>query len=362
VKVTEQPSLQTLNTLRVPARAALLLELETEEDVLALPAVDAARDIVLGGGSNILLVTDVPGTVILNRIRGIDVVSRDQGTVLVEIGAGENWHGVVCHALDHGWHGLENLSLIPGLAGAAPIQNIGAYGVELSSVLETVTAWDWQRAAWVVLSPEDCRLGYRDSLFKSVAPDRYLITSIRLRLALEFKPQLDYAGLTECLQSAGVTGIPDAREVSEAVIRLRRQKLPDPAVTANAGSFFKNPVVSLDRLACLRERDPALPAWKLPENEAKIPAAWLIERCGLKGLREGGAGVSDRHALVLVNHGSATGAELYSLAERVMNRVEERFGIRLEPEPRIYRGPGTQHPSHLHDQVQADSFEPGDIR
>lgn len=349
VKVTEQPSLEALTTLRVPARAALLLELETEEDVLGLPPLDPASDLVLGGGSNILLVSDVPGTVFLNRIRGIDVVARDRESVQVEVGAGENWHAFVSHAVAHGWHGLENLALIPGLAGAAPIQNIGAYGVELASVLESVTAWDWQRAAWTVLSAAECRLAYRDSLFRSIAPDRYLITSIRLRLPLHFEPRIDYAGLAETLREAGITGNPTAAQVSAAVIQLRQQRLPDPMLQPNAGSFFKNPIVGPERLALLREREPDLPAWPLPGGRAKLPAAWLIERCGLKGFRERDAAISERHALVLINTGAASGADLWQLAQHVQRAVEDRFGIDLEPEPRIYLAPSRRDDRPLHD-------------
>lgn len=340
MKVTERADLRHLNTLRVPARAALLYELESEEDVLTLPRFVPARDLVLGGGSNVLLVSDVPGSVILNRIRGIDVVDRDRNAVMVEVGAGEDWHGFVRHALAHGWYGIENLSLIPGLAGAAPVQNIGAYGVELSSVLESVTAWDWQRASWNVLAADACRLSYRNSLFKSAAPDRYLITSIRLRLPLRFTPHTEYAGLAEALRQAGVTGTPSAQQVSAAVIRLRRSKLPDPAQRPNAGSFFKNPVVDAERLAALRGQAPDVPAWPQPDGRFKIPAAWLIERCGLKGHRAGDAAVSERHALVLINAGEASGADLWRLAQQVAGTVESRFGVSLEPEPKIWGAPG----------------------
>ncbi len=342
MKVAEQASLESLNTFRVPARAALLVTLESEEDLLSLPPPRPDRDLLLGGGSNILLVDDVPGTVLLNRIRGIDVLERDADAILIEVGAGENWHALVQHAIAHGWHGLENLSLIPGLAGAAPVQNIGAYGVELSSVLRSVTAWDMQRATWAVLDAADCRLGYRDSLFRSHEPDRYLITSIRLRLPLPFTPRIEYAGIAEALARDGVTGSPSAAQVSQAVIRLRQQKLPDPQQAGNAGSFFKNPEVGADTAGVLADGFPALPRWPLADGAVKLSAAWMIEHCSLKGLARGGAAVSGRHALVLVNEGHATGAEVWQLATEVMNRVEDRFGIRLEPEPRIYRAPGAR--------------------
>ena len=335
MKVREQPSLRALNTFGVCARASLLIEVESEEDVVSLPQLDPQMDFVLGGGSNVLFVTDVPGTVFLNRIAGIEVIEENAHDALIEAGAGENWHGLVCWTLRRGLYGLENLSLIPGLAGAAPMQNIGAYGVELAPMLESVTAWDWQTAGWVVLNNEQCGFGYRDSRFKSAQAGRYFITSIRLRLHKHFHAQLEYSGLQEELESTGVSH-PAAADVSAAVIRLRQRKLPDPAVQGNAGSFFKNPVISLDRLESLRGRFPALPAWTLSATEAKIPAAWLIENCGLKGYQHQGAAVSERHALVLLNRNKASGLAIWQLAQHVQCQVRLRFGITLEPEPRIY--------------------------
>ena len=334
MKVTERPSLQALNTFGVAARADLLVTLETEEDVLALPPFDPRRDLVLGDGSNVLFVSDVPGSVIHNRIAGRAIVAEDGESALLEVGAGENWHRLVRWTLRAGLCGLENLSLIPGCAGAAPIQNIGAYGVELAAVLDRVTAWDWQSATWVGFSARDCLLGYRDSLFRSGAPDRYLITSIRLRLTRTFRPRLDYADLRETLAESGLQR-PTALDVSDAVIRLRRRKLPDPAEIGNAGSFFKNPVLDAARAGRLLAAHPGLPSWPGPDGTVKLSAAWMIERCGLKGYRQGDAGVSERHALVLVNHGSATGPAIFEVARTVRNAVADTFGIRLETEPRV---------------------------
>ena len=276
----------------------------------------------------------MPGTVFLNRIAGKEILEVKDEQVLVEVGAGENWHQLVLWSLKHNLYGLENLSLIPGSAGAAPIQNIGAYGVELSSVLESVTAWDWQRSAWVTLRQDECGLGYRDSRFKSRERDRYLITSIRLKLDQEFRPRLDYSGLRQELAMEGSTR-PTGQAVSDAVIRLRNARLPDPAVAGNAGSFFKNPVVSRADGSTLLADNPDLPCWPNGDSMLKISAAWMIEQCGLKGFRNGDAGISTQHALVLVNHASATGAEIKKLAEHVQSVVNAQFGIRLEPEPRI---------------------------
>jgi UDP-N-acetylmuramate dehydrogenase len=334
MKVVERPSLRALNTFGVDASADLLLAVESEEDILSLPGFDPARDLVLGGGSNLVLASDVPGTVYHVCISGRHVLGEQSDHAMVEIGAGEDWHRAVLWTLQCGYSGLENLSLIPGTVGAAPLQNIGAYGVELADVLDRVTAWDWQRAKWVSFSREDCRLGYRDSLFKSAAPGRYLVTSVRLRLDTAFRPRIDYAGLREELSAAG-TARPTAMDVSDAIIRIRQRRLPDPARIGNAGSFFKNPVV--DRIVAgeLLARYPDLPSWPQADDRVKLSAAWMVERCGLKGLRDGDAAVSDRHALVLVNHGAAKGAQIIRLSRRIQSTVAEAFGIMLEAEPRL---------------------------
>jgi UDP-N-acetylmuramate dehydrogenase len=334
MKAVERPSLKALNSFGLEASAALLLAVESEEDVLSLPGYDAACDLVLGGGSNVVLAGDVPGTVFHIRIPGRHVVDEQGDHAMVEIGAGEGWHSLVRWSLERGYSGLENLSLIPGTVGAAPLQNIGAYGVELAEVLDSVTAWDWQRAGWVNFDRDDCRLGYRDSLFKSGCPGRFLITSIRLRLERAFRPRLDYAGLREELSAAGV-GRPTALDVSDAIIRIRQRRLPDPATVGNAGSFFKNPVVARAEADALQSRFPGLPAWPQGDGRTKLSAAWMVERCGLKGLREGDAAVSERHALVLVNRGAATGTQVIRLARRIQAIVAEAFGILLEPEPRL---------------------------
>ncbi len=332
MKLQQQADLRALNTFGVPARAELLFTVESEEELLELPVFQPERDLALGEGSNILLVDDVPGKVLLNRIRGIDLIDRTDEYVLVEVGAGENWHGLVRHAVGQGWHGLENLALIPGLAGAAPVQNIGAYGVELSEVLESVTAWDWQEARWVVFQAADCNLAYRDSIFKQPPRDRWFISSIRLRLQTRFTPRLDYAGLSQAL---GTTE-PTARNVLDTVVALRRGKLPDPARIGNAGSFFKNPVLEPAAAVSLRSQHPGLPHWPQADNRIKFSAAAMIQDCGLKGLQRGAAAVSDQHALVLVNRGGATGLEIWQLAQQVRERVYGRFGVLLEPEPRIF--------------------------
>ena len=334
MKVAKNPSLKTFNTFGVEASAGLMLTLENEEDLLSLPNFDPGRDFILGGGSNVLFSTDVPGTVIHNRITGREIVKTGDDHSWVEAGAGENWHELVRWTLKNGLSGLENLSLIPGLAGAAPIQNIGAYGVELAAVLEGVTAWDLSRSMWKTFSQEDCELAYRNSRFKSTEPNRFLITSIRLRLDRQYRPQLGYAGLREELSRLNIRHA-TAIDVSDAVIRLRQSKLPDPSTTGNAGSFFKNPVLGQESVEALLAHFPGLPTWPLDNETIKVSAAWMIEHCRLKGHRTGDAGISDQHALVIVNHGSASGEEILQLARTIQSTIFDTFGVSLEPEPRI---------------------------
>jgi UDP-N-acetylmuramate dehydrogenase len=335
MKVAENQPLDRLNTFGISARAGMVITVETEEDLLSSPGFNPGRDLVLGGGSNVLFVTDVPGTVYLNRLRGIDIIQQDPTEVLIEVGAGENWHELVTWSVSRDFSGIENLALIPGLAGAAPMQNIGAYGVELASVLDSVTAWDWHTARWVVLSREQCLLGYRSSLFKAAQPDRYMITSVRIKLKKQFTTQLGYAGLAAELEQT-CAGEPGLADVYAAVIRLRRRRLPDPAVIGNAGSFFKNPVLPLAAYEQLQARFPQLVSWEAGDNGMKVSAAWLIERCGLKGFAMNGAAVSAQHALVLVSQEHCSGRAIWELAQVVEARVWDAFGIRLEPEPRIF--------------------------
>lgn len=331
-------SLKHLNSFSVEARAGHLLKLESREDLQSFLLdyhFDAKRDLVLGGGSNILFAGDVPGTVILNRVSGKRIVEDSNHEVVVEACAGENWHQLVLWCLDQGLSGIENLSLIPGLVGAAPMQNIGAYGVELGDILDSVQTLELKSGQQRDFKLRDCRLKYRNSRFKTTDAGKYLITGIRLRLQRKFIPKLSYKGLSEELMSMGVK-TPTARLVSEAVIRIRQKKLPDPEITGNAGSFFKNPVVNQETADRLKNKFTDLPVYSAG-NEAKLSAAWLIERCGWKGRSMGGAAVSEQHALVLINKDNATGNEILSLAEAIQKSVQDQFGIQLQPEPLIIR-------------------------
>jgi len=329
-------SLKTLNSFAVEARASQLLELEDDADLQTFTGefrFDPASDLVLGGGSNILFAGDVEGTVILNRVPGKKIIEDYGDTVLVEACAGENWHDLVTWSLDEGLSGLENLSLIPGLCGAAPIQNIGAYGVELSSVLDSVKVLDLVDGGEQTFGLNDCQLAYRNSRFKTEI-DRYLVTHIRLRLRRDFEARLDYPDLRDELETMDIQS-PTARQVSEAVIRLRRRKLPDPKACGNAGSFFKNPVIDQLLANSLKRDFPGLPIHPAGDGTVKLSAAWLIEQCGWKGRSVGDAAVSKKHSLVLVNRGKATGSELLELATSIRNSVQDEFDIELEPEPRI---------------------------
>jgi UDP-N-acetylmuramate dehydrogenase len=334
--ILEDASLAGRNTLRVNARAALLVDVRNADalaEVLAFPLLANAPLLVLGEGSNLLLTRDVPGAVLTLSTRGIAIADERDGHALVRAQAGENWNDLVHWTLGHGLSGIENLALIPGTVGAAPIQNIGAYGVELGDFVDEVEAWDRHARAFVRFDNAACGFAYRDSLFKR-EPTRYIVTALQLRLPREPSLRLDYAGVRDELAAMHVSE-PTPPLVAEAISRLRRRKLPDPAVIGNAGSFFKNPIVDADTGARLKQAHAALPLWPLADGRSKLSAAWLIEQAGFKGIRDGDAGIAAQHALVLVNHGQASGAELWALAQRVQAGVAERFGVALEAEPRV---------------------------
>lgn len=331
----ENAPLRSLNTFHVDATAPWLLQLDDPAalpEALALPALAGQPLLVLGSGSNVLLAGDPEGCVLSFNNRGIEILEHHADHALVRAGAGTPWHGLVMWSLEQGLSGLENLALIPGTVGAAPIQNIGAYGAQVGEFVQVVEAWDRQANAIVRLDAAQCAFGYRDSVFKR-EPGRWLIVAVELRLPLLHELRLDYAGIREELAAMGVAN-PEARDVAEAVIAIRRRKLPDPDVLGNAGSFFKNPQLPLEQIETLRHEWPALPVFPGErEGQGKVSAAWLIEQCGWKGAREGDAGVSPHHALVLVNHGQATGAQLLALARRIADSVRERFAVVIEPEP-----------------------------
>jgi len=336
----ENASLRDRNTLRVDARAAWLAEVHDAEAIpglLAHPALHGKPLLLLGEGSNVLFADDYDGPVVRMATRGVAVLDDDGTCARIRVAAGEHWDDFVRWTLGEGHPGLENLILIPGSVGAAPMQNIGAYGVEAGEFIESVEAFDLHEHRFARFDNAHCEFGYRDSVFKR-HPDHWLITAVTFRLPRAWNPLTEYAGLREELRRAGIEQ-PAPVHVADAVVNLRTRKLPDPKVIGNAGSFFKNPWVPATQAERLRAEHPQLPCWPAPNGIAKLSAAWLIESSGFKGAREGDAGVSNRHALVLVNHGHATGAQLWALAQRVREGVHARFGVTLEPEPRIIGAP-----------------------
>jgi len=337
--------LAACNAFGVAARARLLLRLRSEDDVAEAARAHGAPRFVLGGGSNVVLTGDVDAPVFKVEIPGRRLVAETASHWIVEAGAGESWHGLVAWTLEQGWPGLENLALIPGTVGAAPVQNIGAYGIELQDRFHELDALLLDSGERFTLGATGCAFGYRDSVFKHApGPDarhlglagRALITRVRLALPKRWRPRLDYLDLQRKQAEEGVAQ-PSARQIFDWVCAIRRAKLPDPAVIGNAGSFFKNPSVTPEQCQDIIGRDPRLVHYPMPDGSVKLAAGWLIDACGWKGKRMGRAGVYDKQALVLVNLGGpqdpVTGGEVMTLARAIQTSVYERFGIRLEPEP-----------------------------
>lgn len=328
------PSLKPYNTFGVNARARALVTVSTPEELEWVTArkEELAPLLFLGGGSNLLFTRDFDGTVVLVRPKGLRLVSEENNTAIVSAGAGENWHEFVQWTISQNLGGLENLSLIPGNVGTAPMQNIGAYGVEMKDCFHRLLAYDMETGEFVHFNGDQCRFGYRDSIFKQEGKGRYVIWEVEFALSRRHHTlHLDYGAIREELRGIKDPGI---REVSEAVIRIRQSKLPDPAVLGNCGSFFKNPVVGDDFASQLKKQWPEMVQYPA-QGGTKLAAGWLIEQAGWKGYRRGDAGIHAKQALVLVNYGSATGPELWQLAREVMASVEEKFGVSLEPEVNI---------------------------
>lgn len=338
-QVTHPHNLSGLSTFGLPATAAELFKLQST-DQLKDPRLLATHLLILGEGSNTVFLTNWPGTVVLNQIKGYEAKSEGD-SVLVKVGAGESWHRFVRHCLKQGWYGLENLVMIPGSVGAAPIQNIGAYGVELATFVESVIAWDRFEQRFEHFDQAQCQFGYRDSIFKHTTPSQYVITHVVFRLSRTFQPNTEYASLKDALKKRHLDQSCTPEQLAATVMRLRHHRLPDPARISNVGSFFKNPVISAEQHQQLKEIWPALPSWPVPQsNQAmrfKISAAWMIEQAGLKGHRIGDAAVYDRHALVLVNLGQATTEDLEALIALITDEVWKKFGVLLEPEPQIIK-------------------------
>jgi len=339
--LTHNADLRPLNTFGVAARARALARVDTRDGLVA--ALDHAdrqslRVEVLAGGSNVLIVEDLDALVLQPQLRGMQWLGQgDDGRLRVRAAAGENWHAFVGATLEHGAFGLENLALIPGHVGAAPIQNIGAYGVELERLVAAVEAYDRVDRRFVRIEAAACGFSYRDSRFKHDG-ERHLIVAVEFALSDTPQVLLDYAGIREELQSMGIAA-PTPLDVYHAVSAIRRRKLPDPAQLGNAGSFFKNPLLPAEQALQLQAEHPGLPVYPAAAGSSKLAAGWLIEHCGWKGFRDGDAGVHQQHALVLVNHGNASGRQILALAQRIAADVQARFGVDLEIEPRVLTNP-----------------------
>ena len=323
-------------TFGLPARAAHYIELTDSGDlpeICRLPEFDAATVCWLGGGSNVLFMQDFPSLVVRMATRGIRELERTPDSVLLEAQAGENWHGFVQSSLHMGLGGLENLSLIPGTVGASPVQNIGAYGVEVKDRIHSVRCFDVQSQEWRELSNAECRFAYRDSIFKHEGRQRYVITSVVFRLDTQFVPNVKYGDLAQVLAEQCGSRAPTAQDVAQAVCAIRRSKLPDPAVLGNVGSFYKNPLVDAAHAQTLLAQYPQMPHYPQPDGRMKLAAGWLIDQCGLKGKTIGGAAVHDKQALVLVNKNHATAADVRALSDEICRIVAQRFAVDLQPEP-----------------------------
>ncbi len=329
--------LSAFNTFGLASTAHAFVRIEDASQLPALAELARAygRLLVLGGGSNVVLPARVDGLVAQVALRGIQVVASTPEAHIVEAAAGESWHDVVAYCVDRGMGGIENMSRIPGQAGAAPVQNIGAYGIELKDRFDSLRAFDLQSGKWETFDAARCAFAYRDSIFKR-EPGRRVIGSIRLRLPRPWTAVLNYPDLR---QHPGLAeGNPTPRDIFNAVYEIRGRKLPDPAITGNAGSFFKNPVIDGDAHARLLQAYPGVVGYPQPDGRVKLAAGWLIDQCGWKGRRLGPAGVHDRQALVLVNHGGATAADIMALADAIRADVQAKFGVILEAEPVVVPG------------------------
>jgi len=330
--VHEKFSLKPYNTFHIDVNAQYFTSIKNVSELQTLLSnYHATPKFILGGGSNILFTHDVDGLVIHNQIMGIEKINEDHDHIWLKVGAGENWHQLVLHCIENNYAGIENLSLIPGTVGATPVQNIGAYGVEVKDTLFEVHTLEIENGTARVFNNHECQFGYRDSIFKNTLKNKHIITHVVLQLNKTPVFHVEYGAIAEKLKHQAIS----IKTISDAVIQIRQEKLPDPKVIPNAGSFFKNPIVSREKFLSLQKKYPTIPHFPEPNDCVKIPAGWLIEQCGLKGKRFGNTGVHAQQALVLVNYGDATGAEIKALAERIQTTVREQFDIGLTTEVNI---------------------------
>jgi UDP-N-acetylmuramate dehydrogenase len=337
MRIFQNISLKPYNTFGIEAKASQFVELNTLEEVQVLCKtfnLSERKLLILGGGSNILLTKDFDGMAIKINLKGIQVLQSDEDTVLIEAMAGEVWHDFVMYCVQNNLGGVENLSLIPGCVGAAPMQNIGAYGAEIKQVFDSLTAVEIASGELVTFTNEQCEFGYRESVFKNKHKGKYIIVSVTFKL--NKKPALNhsYGAIQEVLQKAGIAK-PGIQDISNAVIEIRKSKLPDPAILGNAGSFFKNPEITIDAFNHLKNQYPDMPGYITTENTMKVPAGWLIEQCNWKGKMIGNTGAHKNQALVLVNYGAADGNEVLNLAKQIQESVRQKFNIQIQAEVNI---------------------------
>jgi len=336
MQVSKNISLKPYNTFSIDVRAARFAVFENIDEARELlkvqrPTTNAQAVLILGGGSNILFTQNINGLVLKNEISGIEKIKEDNDHVYIKAGAGVNWHRLVIHCIENNWAGLENLSLIPGNVGASPMQNIGAYGIEIKDVFHELEAFHINDQQLLTFNVGDCEFGYRESVFKRKYKNEFIITSVTYRLNKIPVFNTSYGAIEQELEKMGIKEL-SIKAISQAVINIRSSKLPDPAQIGNAGSFFKNPEIEKSQYQQLKVTFPAIIGYDLPNGNVKLAAGWLIEQCGWKGYREGDAGCHNRQALVLVNYGNATGEQVYSLSEKIINSVKEKFNVILERE------------------------------
>ncbi len=340
VSIEENKSLKPFNTFGIDVNAAYfttITTLQELQEVLHSTIYKNEKHLILGGGSNMLFTKDFDGLIIKAALKGIDIVSENEETVTIKVASGEAWHELVLHCVKNNWGGVENLSLIPGLTGAAPIQNIGAYGVEIKNVIDKVHAIDLLTGELRIFKNEECCFGYRESVFKHELKEKYFISSVTLTLTKKSHQfNITYGAIHDTLKSMHIT-TPTVQSISDAVIAIRQSKLPDPRVIGNAGSFFKNPTITQQHYQSLQKSFPQIPFYPSVNQEVKVPAGWLIEQCGWKGKKINNSGVHAHQALVLVNYGNGNGEEIFDLAMKILASVKEKFSITLTPEVNIIR-------------------------
>ncbi|MBK9934687.1 MAG: UDP-N-acetylmuramate dehydrogenase [Cytophagaceae bacterium] len=332
--VLENISLKPYNTFGIEAKARFFITIKSVEElksVLSIEEFKNTKKLFLGGGSNVLLLNDFDGLVLKIEIPGVNKVTESENEVILKVGAGVIWHQLVMYCVENKHFGVENLSLIPGTVGAAPMQNIGAYGVEIKDVFESLEALNIESNEIEYFDLEKCRFSYRESVFKHDAKGKYVILNVSFKLKKHSELHLEYGAIKDTLEEMGIRK-PTLKDVSDAVINIRKSKLPDPADIGNSGSFFKNPEISVKKFEDLKEKFVTIPSYPINENTVKVPAGWLIEQAGWKGFREGNVGVHSRQALVLVNYGGGTGNEIKALSEKIQTSVFEKYGIKINPE------------------------------